>query len=46
MRLEPNDRPTVPPDNTRALYVRLFQDRYGPAAMAKLGVKKMLGLKI
>jgi ferredoxin len=46
MRLEPTDHPRVPPDDTQALYLRMLQDRYGPVAMAKLGARKMLGLKI
>ncbi|HEY1206342.1 MAG: 4Fe-4S dicluster domain-containing protein [Bryobacteraceae bacterium] len=46
MRLEPHGRPKLPPDDTPALYVRMFRDRYGAAGLAKLGAKKMLGLKI
>ncbi len=46
MHLEPNDRAKVPPDDTKALYLQLLQDRYGPAGMAKLGARKMLGLKV
>jgi len=46
MRLEPNDQPKLPPDNTPALYMRMLQDRYGAAGMAKLGMKKALGQKI
>jgi len=46
MYLEPNDQPKLPPDNTPALYMRMLQDRYGAAGMAKLGARKMLGLKI
>jgi Fe-S-cluster-containing hydrogenase component 2 len=46
LRLEPNETTKVPPDNTQALYLKMFQDRYGPWGMAKLGVRKMLGMKI
>jgi ferredoxin len=46
MRLEPNDKPKLPPDDTRALYMRMLEDRYGPAGMLKLGARKLLGLKI
>ena len=46
MRLQPNDEPRVPPDNTPALYMRMLQDRYGAVGMAKLGVRKALGLKV
>ena len=46
MRLVPNDQPKVPPDNVQALYLRMLRDRYGPAGMAKLGARKLLGLKI
>lgn len=46
LRLERNETTKVPPDNTQALYLRMFQDRYGPWGMAKLGVRKMLGMKI
>jgi ferredoxin len=46
LRLEPNDKPRIPPDDTQALYLKIFQDRYGPWGMAKIGMRKMLGLKI
>ena len=46
LRLEPNEEPRIPPDDTQALYLKMLQDRYGPWGMAKLGAKKMLGLKI
>jgi len=44
--LEPNEKPGIPPDDTKALYIQMLQDRYGPWGMAKIGVRKMLGLKI
>ena len=35
----------VPPDDTKALYMRLLQERYGPWGMAKLAGRKLLGMK-
>jgi formate hydrogenlyase subunit 6/NADH:ubiquinone oxidoreductase subunit I len=46
LRLEPNEKPRLPPDDTKALYMQMLQDRFGPWGMAKLGMRKMLGLKI
>jgi hypothetical protein len=46
LRLEPNEKPRIPPDDTQALYLKIFQDRFGPWGMAKIGMRKMLGLKI
>ncbi len=46
LRLEPNDRVKVPPDDTKALYLRMLQDRYGPWGMAKIGVRNLLGMKV
>jgi ferredoxin len=46
LRLEPLEKPRIPPDDTRALYLKMFQDRFGRWGMAKLGLRKMLGLKI
>ncbi|HYW43908.1 MAG TPA: 4Fe-4S dicluster domain-containing protein [Bryobacteraceae bacterium] len=46
LRLEPNDKPRIPPDDTKALYMKMLEDRYGPWGMAKIGAKKMLGMKI
>jgi Pyruvate/2-oxoacid:ferredoxin oxidoreductase delta subunit len=46
IRLQKKDTARVPPDNTKALYVQLLQERYGPAGMAKLAARKMLGMKI
>jgi Fe-S-cluster-containing hydrogenase component 2 len=37
---------SVPPDNTMALYGKILQERFGPLGMAKLGARKVLGLKI
>jgi Pyruvate/2-oxoacid:ferredoxin oxidoreductase delta subunit len=46
LRLEPNEKPGIPPDDTKALYIQMLHDRYGPWGMAKIGMRKMLGLKI
>ena len=46
LRLEPLERPGVPPDDTKALYLRMFKDRYGALGVAKLGVKSALGMKV
>ena len=49
LRLEAVDRPKEPPDDTKALYLKLFEDRFGRWGMAKLGARKalgMLGMKI
>jgi formate hydrogenlyase subunit 6/NADH:ubiquinone oxidoreductase subunit I len=46
LRLERNSNAKVPPDDTKALYLQLFQDRYGPWGTAALATRHMLGLKI
>jgi Fe-S-cluster-containing hydrogenase component 2 len=46
LRLEPNEKPRIPPDDTKALHIQMLQDRYGPWGMAKIGMRKALGLKI
>jgi len=46
LRLEAVDHPKEPPDDTKALYLKLFEDRFGRWGMAKLGVRKLLGMKI
>ena len=47
LRMEKKDEPLkVPPDNTEALYMKILQERYGPWGMAKIGVRKLLGMKI
>ncbi len=46
LRLVPNDHPKLPPDDAKALYLRMFQDRFGLAGMAELGAGKLLGRKI
>src|ERR1035437_1255357 len=45
LRLAENPRRKVPPDDTRALYMQLLQERYGPWGMAKLAGRKLLGMK-
>ena len=46
MHLEPNDKRRVPPDSTQALYLKMFQDRHGPWGVARVGARKLLGMKI
>jgi ferredoxin len=46
LRLEPSEKPRIPPDDTKALYLKMLQDRFGPWGMAKLGTRRILGLKI
>ncbi len=46
MRLESKAEQRVPPDSTQELYLRMFHDRHGPLTMAKVGMRKMLGMKI
>ena len=46
MRLEPKEERRVPPDSTRDLYLKMFHDRHGPLAMANVGMRKVLGMKI
>jgi Fe-S-cluster-containing hydrogenase component 2 len=45
LRLVEKEQRKVPPDDTRALYVQLLQERYGPWGMAKLVGRKLLGIK-
>ena len=46
LRLESVEHPKEPPDDTKALYLKLFEDRFGRWGMAKLGARKLLGMKI
>ena len=46
MRLEAAEHPKVPPDDTKGLYMKLFEERYGKWGMAKIGIRSMLGRKI
>jgi Fe-S-cluster-containing hydrogenase component 2 len=45
LRLVEKERRKVPPDDTKALYMQLLQERYGPWGMAKLAGRKLLGMK-
>jgi electron transport complex protein RnfB len=45
LRLVENPRRKVPPDDTKALYMQLLQERYGAWGMAKLAGRKLLGMK-
>ncbi len=45
LRLKKKEAHKVPPDDTRALYVKLLQERYGPLGVAKIVGRKMLGMK-
>ena len=45
LRLAENPRRKVPPDDTKALYMQLLQERYGPWGMAKLAGRRLLGMK-
>jgi Na+-translocating ferredoxin:NAD+ oxidoreductase subunit B len=46
LRLVPSDRAKLPPDDTKALYMQILKERYGPWGMALLGARKALGMKI
>lgn len=46
IRLRQKNTGRVPPDTTQDLYVQILQERYGPAGMAKLAARKILGMKI
>ncbi len=46
LTLVPNERPKLPPDDTKSLYLRLLHDRFGPFGMAKLAIRHKLGMKI
>jgi NAD-dependent dihydropyrimidine dehydrogenase PreA subunit len=46
LRLEAVERPKEPPDDVKALYLKLFEDRFGRWGMARLGARKLLGMKI
>ncbi len=45
LRLAEKAERKVPPDDTKALYMQLLQERYGPWGMAKLAWRKLLGMK-
>ena len=44
--LEKTETEKIVPDNTPALYARIFRERYGPWGTAKALGRKLLGLKI
>ena len=46
LRLGAVDRPKAPPEDVKALYLKLFEDRFGRWGMAKLGARKLLGMKV
>jgi electron transport complex protein RnfB len=46
LQLQAVDHPKEPPNDTKALYLKLFEDRFGRWGMAKLGARKLLGMKI
>ena len=46
MRLRRRPRRESRPEETRALYMQILQERYGPWGMMKIGARKLLGLKI
>ena len=46
MHLEKKEAGKVPPDNTRALYVKLLQERYGPWGTATMVARNLLGRKV
>jgi ferredoxin len=45
LKLVEKEQRKVPPDDTKALYMQLLQERYGPWGMAKLAGRKLLGMK-
>jgi electron transport complex protein RnfB len=45
LRLVEKEQRKVPPDDTKALYLQLLQERYGPWGMAKIAGRKLLGMK-
>jgi NAD-dependent dihydropyrimidine dehydrogenase PreA subunit len=45
LRLVEKEQRKEPPDDTKALYMQLLQERYGPWGMAKLAGRKLLGMK-
>jgi Na+-translocating ferredoxin:NAD+ oxidoreductase subunit B len=46
LRLEKKDGENLPPDDTKALYIRLLRERYGPLGMVKIMAQKVMGMKI
>lgn len=46
MRLQPKQQQTTPPDDTEALYMKIFRERYGPLGTAAAVGRNLLGLKV
>jgi Na+-translocating ferredoxin:NAD+ oxidoreductase subunit B len=46
LKLKENEVRKTPPDDTRQLYMRILQERYGPWGTAKIAARKLLGMKI
>ncbi len=46
MHLAPKEAQKTPPGETKDLYLKLLQDRFGPSGMARLGLRKALGMQI
>lgn len=45
LRLVENPHRKVPPEDSKGLYLQLFQERYGAWGMAKIAGRKLLGMK-
>jgi ferredoxin len=45
MRLKENARPKIPPDDSRALYMTMLRERYGPLGVAGIVGRRLFGLK-
>ncbi len=45
MRLKEKAAPKTPPDDTKALYMKLLKERYGPIGVAGIVGRRLLGLK-
>jgi electron transport complex protein RnfB len=45
LKLKPKAAPKIPADDTKALYIKLLRERYGPLGMASLAGRKLLGMK-
>ncbi len=43
--LQQVENPKIPPDDTKALYMRMYQDRFGGFGLMKLGLHAKLGAK-
>jgi Pyruvate/2-oxoacid:ferredoxin oxidoreductase delta subunit len=45
IKLVPKAASKAPPDDSRALYMAMFRDRYGPLGLAGVVARRMLGIK-